>query len=91
MNLCRVVRSRGNLRCVRSVVYTTRVQESDLSQLFEKAIVKVPIYRVPVLEKTHNNLFTGDRRSSDEHGFTRCRYQDKVRAAEAPADASPQM
>ena len=72
-------------------MYPTRAQETGLSQLFEKAIVKVPIYGVPVLVETHNALFTGDRRRNDEHGFAHRRYEDKVRAAEGPADASPQM
>ena len=78
------------MRRVRLVVYTARAQESGLSQLFEKAIAKVPIRGVPVLEKKHKNLFTGDRCRSDERGFTHRRYPGKVRATEAPADASPQ-
>ena len=77
-------------RCARAVVYTMRVQVSEVSLLFQQVNAEVPISEVPVIEKDNKSLFTGYRPKRDGYGFSSRRYQDEVPGARGTDDASPQ-
>ena len=77
--------------CVCSVVYTTRVQVSEITQLFKETLVKVPICRVSEMEKDYESLFIGYQNKWDATGFSSRRYRDEVQRVQDPDDAGPQM